>query len=89
MKLFRTRSVVVQAIQVTGSNWSELAAFAGADRLRRIPRTLPRSGVVAEIWAADFGCWLGVRVGDWVERGARDALVPVRPEHANARYAAV
>ena len=86
MRIFRTRSVVVQAIQVTGGNWDELRGFCGPDRFRRVYPTPPRSGVVARIRCVPHDVWIPVRVGDWVERDATGALCPVRGETVPARY---
>jgi hypothetical protein len=86
VRLFRTRSVIVQAVRVTGFNWAELREFCGADRLRREYPARPGSGVVARIRCRPHDVWIPVRVGDWVERDPTGALVPVRVEHAAARY---
>lgn len=92
MRIFRTRSTVVQALQVTGFNDDDMREWVGPGRYRRVrPQRRARmnvepDGVVAQVYNAHLGAWLDCRVGDWVERGAHGEFLPVRPDHARARY---
>lgn len=92
MRLFRTRSVVVQAVQVTGFNDDALRDFCGPRGYRRSkPQRSPGiniepDGVVGQVRNDRLGAWLDCRIGDWVERDSHGGFMPVRAEHARARY---
>lgn len=92
MRLYRTRSIIVQTVQVTGFNWPDLEAFCGPQNVRRRPlrrglgaNTEP-DGTIGDTYSASHNTWLPFRVGDWIESGPHGDLTPVRAEHRAARY---
>lgn len=91
MRLARTRSVVVQTMQVTGFNWADLEQFCGSHRIRRRVQVRGRGantepdGIIGEVYATGYDRWLPFRVGDWIEHGCGE-YVPIRPDQYTARY---
>ncbi len=83
---YRKIPVVVEAVQWTGLNWDEVAAFAGlpADDEIEIARQMSvadhrlRIRTLEGVMAAD--------PGDWVIRGIKGELYPCKPDIFAATY---
>ena len=76
MQRFRTRPVVIDAIQYTGKNAAAIAAAFGpsvySDAARLVCSTLE-----GEIYASP---------GDWIVRGAKGEVYPCKPDIFAATY---
>lgn len=88
MTRWRKRPVVIEAVQWTGSNLSEVEAFcdpgyfgavAPEDRAEDPERT-------AEVYDRLHGTWVGVYDGQWVIRGVQGELYPIAPDVLAATY---
>jgi hypothetical protein len=97
---YRKKPVVIEAVQFTGENFAELAAFCGSHpdssghleiaTFNRIGTYLldDKPGVLGELWVAANGAWLGLVQGEWV---IHDSLgfYPCKPDVFEATYEAV
>jgi len=77
---FRKRPVVIEAVQWTGSNCSEVDAFLGdGDECE------PGRPLVIETLEGD----MTAQVEDWIIRGVKGELYPCKPDIFAATYEAV
>ena len=77
MGKYRKKPVVVRAVQWTGNNWTEIAAFHRGDDFltegaKLICRTLEGS--------------LYAQVGDWIIEGVKGEIYPCKPDIFEATY---
>lgn len=86
------RPVGVRAVCFDGTNHEEVCALTGE---RFFLRVEPRQAcvgsdqiVVAEVYDALHGQWIGVRAGQWIVSGVRAELYPVDDEVIRAGYEA-
>jgi hypothetical protein len=72
------RPVTVQAVPFNGDNYAEVQAFTGPGYFMQVRDSRLRpSDVVAEVFNAPHGEWVGVRVGQWIIRGVVGEFYPV------------
>lgn len=78
IRSFRKRPVVVQAVQWTGDNEAEVAAFTGRHLFHSVPpedRT-DDPEITAEVMDVLHSTWVGVKTGQWIIRGVRGEFYP-------------
>jgi hypothetical protein len=87
---WRVRNAAVEAIQWTGSNADELAAFAGA-HFAVVPQCdrVGDSDLTAELFTTAHNVWRGLWDGDWAVRGIKGEFFAVRARDFAATYEAV
>lgn len=81
MATFRKRPIVIEAVQWTGTNATEVAALAGSDFEAIDPEEPWEDDPEATAAVRDDlhgGTWIPMYVGDWVIRGVRGELYPCR-----------
>jgi hypothetical protein len=72
------RPVKVRAVPFNGSNFGEVQAFTGPGYFLQIQDGRHRPvDVVAEVFNAPHGEWVGVRAGQWIIRGVVGEFYPV------------
>lgn len=80
------RPVTVRAVPFNGDNYAEIQAFTGPGYFMQVPDgRLRPADVVAEVFNAPHGEWVGVRVGQWIIRGVVGELYPRRPRRSARR----
>ena len=97
MAKFRMKPVVIEAVQLTWENWSEMCDFAGVGRLEDNKPTgtdkdinndpLPDGGPGLLIPTL-AGLMLGMP-GDWIIRGVQGELYPIKEDVFLETYEAV
>ena len=84
MAKFRKKPVVIEAVQLTKSNWQELEQFLGMEDWR-----------AGKWWANPLKNELGIVTlegtmvateGDWIIRGVRGEFYPCKPDIFEATY---
>jgi hypothetical protein len=80
---FRKKPVVVDAIQFTGENVDEIAAFAGETPPHRSVSTLGESPlyVIVTLEGDMFAS-----PGDWIIKGVKGEFYPCKPDIFDATY---
>ena len=73
---FRKKPVVIDAVQYTGPNFSEMEAFVGGDAEFRNGKL-----VIATLEGA-----LRASVGDWIIKGVKGEFYPCKPDIFAATY---
>jgi hypothetical protein len=81
MATFREKPVEVEAVRFAGDNWAEMHAFTGHVDVRGRPTDAFRevaqpANIQAEVYDGLRLTWVGVKVGQWVMRGARGEYYP-------------
>lgn len=74
---FRKKPVVIEAVQWTGDNWTEIATFHRGDDFTITGTTLNIRTLEGVMTA---------QPGDWIIRGVRDELYPCKPDIFAATY---
>lgn len=82
MHAFRKKPVLIQAVQWTGENRSEVRAFADADRAGGVLILDGETGVAIETLE---GTMLA-SPGDWIIRGVKGEFYPCKPDIFEATY---
>lgn len=77
---FRKRPVVIEAVQFTGGNFTELSAFCG-EKLQQA------AGGAFEIHTSEGT--MRASVGDWIIRGVKGEFYPCKPDIFAATYEAI
>lgn len=98
MPFYRKKPVVVEAVQLLWSNWSEMCEFASVGRLTdgkpegcyldELGRPLPKgrsSGRMGMLIPTLEGIMVA-QEGDWVIRGVKGELYPCKPDIFEATY---
>jgi hypothetical protein len=88
----RKRPVEVDAVQWTGANVAEVEAFAGPNFQTFTPDNPYADDPDATAAVRDDlhgGTWVPMYDGDWVVRGVRGEMYPVRAEVFTETYEAV
>jgi hypothetical protein len=77
VRKYRKKPIVIEALQWTGSNAEEMAAFAGS-RFGQVPPEDRAEDPLrtAEVWDELHGTWIGLRDGQWVIKGIRGEFYP-------------
>jgi hypothetical protein len=81
---YRKKPVVIDAVQWTGDNWPEIAAFHRGDAFN-VTRTPDGN----ELNIATLEGVMVARPGDWVIRGVKGELYPCKPDIFEQTYEAV
>jgi hypothetical protein len=81
---FRKRPVVIEAVQFTGGNFTELSAFCGDNM-----RPAASSAVDGAIEIATLEGTMRAAVGDWIIRGVKGEFYPCKPEIFAVTYEAL
>ena len=74
---FRKKPIVVEAIQFTGDNHEDIAAFTrgGFEAVDPLERERDTE-IVAEVYAVLNETWVGVKVGQWIIKGVKGEFYP-------------
>ena len=92
---FRKKPIVIEAVQLTRSNWGEVCEFAGVGGLNDGRPAWSYSGVPGEPPEPGDDLWLlipaleGLLIaseGDWIIRGVAGELYPCKPDIFEATY---
>lgn len=85
--LLRKRPVTVTAIQWTGNNQPDLAAFAPGSFHPVDPEDrIEDPDITAQVWDELHCTWVGVKTGQWIIRGVRGEFYPIDPAVLEATY---
>lgn len=87
MKYYRKKPVVIEAVQFTGQNGNEILAWSGGTVLVSPvlePTTDNPTGAYVQVKTLE-GVMVG-RVGDWIIRGVKGELYPIKPDIFEATY---
>lgn len=79
---FRKKPVTIEAVQWTGDNEAELAAFAGAN-FETVTDSPEWTG---RVYDALHDSWIGARTGDWIVRSVRGENYPVHQDVLDELY---
>ncbi len=79
MPRFTKKPLTIEAVQWTGDNLDEIQAFDPDHR-----RILGGGAMPLVIWTLEGP--LNAQVGDWIVRGVKGELYPVKPEVFEATY---
>jgi hypothetical protein len=82
---FRKKPVVIDAVQFTGRNFVELAAFCGRELQSAASSEAPEAAL--EIPTREGT--MRASVGDWIIRGVQGEYYPCKPEIFAATYEAI
>lgn len=74
---YRKKPVVIEAVQWTGHNWPEIAAFYRDDNFTTIGQNLNIATLEGVMTASP---------GDWIIRGVRGEVYPCKPDIFDATY---
>lgn len=80
---FRKRPVVVSAIQWTGANEAEIAAFTGGNFMAVDGEDRENSDDpdnTAAVLDSRHSSWIGMGTGDWVVRGPRGEFYAIKDD---------
>lgn len=82
---FRKKPVVIEAVQFTGENWSEVDDFVGRDNFQTTGNA-PYEPVAVVHDSVVHKSWLPIRTNDWVVRGVQGEFYPCDPEVFELTY---
>ncbi len=86
MARYRKRPVVIDAVRYDGTNWQEIHEFTDGD-VQQSPRTpILRMGSADSIEIATLEGIMVAEPGDWIIRGVKAELYPVKPDIFEATY---
>lgn len=75
---FRKKPVVVQAVQWTGGNETEVRAFAGGSNFGVCSDEPPCDPeITAHVYDELHSTWVGVKTGQWIIRGVKGEFYPI------------
>ncbi len=83
---FRTRLVEVDAMRWTGLNFDEVFVWTdGSFKKAPEDRRLDPS-ITAEVWDFLHQTWIGVKVGQWIVKGAKGEFYPCDDDTFHWKY---
>lgn len=86
---FRKKPVVIEAIQYTGDNASEVTGFVNhaAGFLEVEPEDRGDDfDIAAEVWDKLHSTWVGVKVGQWIIKGIQGEFYPCDADVFESTY---
>ncbi len=78
---FRKKPVVIEAVQFTGGNQSEIISFAG--------KVAKMEGTLKHLIIKTLEGRMSVTAGDWVIKGVKGEYYPCKPDIFEATYEAI
>lgn len=85
MTKYRKKPVVIDAVQFTGQNVTELRDFVGSPNFATFEDD-DESGIVAGVWDRLHSTWVGVKTGQWIIRGVQGETYPCADDVFRATY---
>lgn len=86
MMQFRKKPVVIEALQFTGENWSDVLAWMGGRGHYYCPDAFTEDGPAPVIAIDTLEGQMRADVNDWIIRGVKGELYPCKPDIFAATY---
>ena len=86
----RKRPIEITAIRFDGNNHDAVSTFTGGRFWPIAPQDRgDNSDIVAQVYDVLHSTWVGVKVGNWIARGARGEFYPIADDVMADTYEAV
>lgn len=86
VKRFRTKIVEIEAMRWEGDNFEEMFEWTNGSFAKSRPDQRLDSDITAEVWDFLHQTWIGVKVGQWIVRGAKGEHYPCDDETFHWKY---